>query len=152
MRPHIRVRFGPASNGWLPVGIETATEHVSFVASYIPEDSLLTLIDALRGVLASDGAATVTWFPEPAEYAWIFTRSGPEACLTIRAFPDHGRTPDAGRTVLTVQADRQGLVRSVWRALRRLETQADFAQQWQRPFPHDALAQLSAALSTSRAA
>ncbi|MDP9311775.1 MAG: hypothetical protein M3R24_12995 [Chloroflexota bacterium] len=152
MSPHIRIQFGTPSHGWLPVTIETPTDHLRFVASHIPEDSLLNLIDALHVVLATDGAASVTWDTEPTEYAWIFAAAGEVAALTIRAFPDHRRTAHEEHTMLTIQADRQVLVRSFWRALRSLETQDHFAQQWQRPFPHDALAQLSATLSTSRAA
>ena len=150
MSPQILVQFGTASNGWLPVTIETPGKLVRFVASYLPEDSLLNLIDALRVMLSTDGAATVTWYTEPTEYVWLFVAASEVIHLTIRSFPDHSHTVPEGQTMLTIQAERQVLVRSFWRALRRLETQDDFAEQWRRPFPHSALAQLSALLSASR--
>ncbi len=149
---HLQVHFESARNGWLPVTIDTADEHLTFEASFTPDDSLAQLIDNLLVVLSSDGTASVTWCSEPVEYVFTFTTEGEVTNLTIRAFPDHRRAPGKERNVLTVQIDRQVLVRSFWRALRRLQTQDDFALQWHRPFPHTALAQLSTILLASQTA
>ncbi len=149
MQQHFHIRFGPARNGWLPVTIHTANQHLAFEASFTPDDSLAQLIDALLMVLASDGTAAVTWNSEPVEYRFTLEAVADVAKLTITAFADHRREAQEGKDVLTVQTDRQVLVRSFWRSLRRLQTQDDFAQQWHRPFPHAALAQLSTTLSTS---
>ena len=145
------VRFEPARNGWLPVTIEAAHQRLAFEASFTPPDSLAQLIDTLLVVLSSDGTRSVTWYSEPVEYTFTFVSAADVVALIITTYPDYRRDARMGRNVLTIQADRTVLVRSFWRALRRIETQDDFVEQWRRPFPHDALAQLRAIFSASRA-
>ncbi len=130
MFQRLQVRFGTADNGSLPVTLTTIDQQLTFIASYIPYDSLGNLVASLTGLLNVDGSTSVIWNTEPTEYDFLFMAKGNEITLSVVEFPSARRTRDGGRVVLTPHASRQGLVLGFWRALRGLQTDEAFEQHW----------------------
>lgn len=147
MFQRLRVNFGVADSGSLPVMLTATNQQLTFVASYIPYDSLNDLVASLTVLLNADGSTSVIWNTEPTEYDFLFTAKENEITLTVTEFPSARRTSHAGSIVFTVQASRRELVLIFWRALRNLRTQQAFEQHWKREFPDAAMEQLTAKLS-----
>ena len=136
MSDSFRVRFEDISAGGLPVTLDAADEHLSFLASPIPYDSLAELVTALITVLAADTAQnTVRWNTEPVEYEFQFSIKNGGILLIIEQFPDSTRQDNTGQIAFTVHGSRIAIVLPFWRALRNMESKD--GEIWQRyhPFP-----------------
>lgn len=84
MSDSFRVRFDDLLAGGLPVTLDAADKHLSFLASPIPYDSLADLVTALITVLVADTAQiTVRWNTEPIEYAFQFSIQNGAILLSI---------------------------------------------------------------------
>lgn len=142
----VRVQFGMVMAGWLPVTIHAAQQTTVFVASYAPDDSLQHLIDSLIVLLTADGTTCVTWYAEPTEYDFTFTRTNQAVHFTIIEFENTRRDRDRGQRLFDLDTATPILVHAFWRALRDVQTREAFEQQWHRPFPHAAMEQLTSRL------
>ena len=150
----IRVRFGTAKNGWLPVLISTFDSKIEYAASYVPKDIVLSLTEVLLEIAESHTAISrsVVLFHEPAESEIHFIWSGPisdSLSLQVLEFPDHLRTKGPGQAQLSFQNKRGAILLSFWRALRDLESrveQESFETQWRHTFPSKELSLLTSAI------
>ena len=134
MSQRLRVRFGRAEHGWLPVELDAGDQHLAFVASYV-YDSLSQLVQALITLLAAEGLTIAKWNTEPAEYEFRFSPSEDAARLEVVEFADTRRVQAQGTTVFAIDASRREVVLPFWRALSALQTDAGFEQGWGTPFP-----------------
>ena len=149
MSSRLRVRFGEAQHGWLPVDIHTTEQKLAFAASHVPYDSLSELTVALLQAYLTETSYHARWMLEPTEYVFTFHRQHTQMQFAIF---EHARPPlgKAQVTPLFAITDRpEVIVRPFWRALRSLETRSHFQEQWPWAFPHRDMRSLEAALLLS---
>jgi hypothetical protein len=72
MPSQLRVRFGEAEHGSLPVEVITPERTITFFASYIPFDSLSELTTALLQTVLTQTPYQVHWGLEPEVYRFTF--------------------------------------------------------------------------------
>ncbi|MEH1943425.1 MAG: hypothetical protein V7L01_24835 [Nostoc sp.] len=135
MSENFRVRFGDINHGWMPVNLITNEQKFSFIASYIPYDSLAELVEALSLFLQLGYSKIVRWNAEPIDYEFLFSESNEQAMLRVIEYTNQLRVKNAKEVVFTFSGSRISLVIPFWRALRDIETRHGFEQKWQRPFP-----------------
>lgn len=138
--PRLRVRLGPAKNGWLRVAITVdGVEHL-FHASQTPSDFLQELASALDAFLGV-GEGVAILHEEPRAMRLSLSARGAEAELRLRAYDDFlAAVRDSGDTtdVLLIAMPARDLGLAVWRALRALEAAREVLlvpQDWAHAFP-----------------
>lgn len=134
MSENFRVRFGDTNHGWMPVNLITNDQQFSFIASYIPYDSLAELVEALSLFLQVGYSKIVRWNAEPTYYEFIFSESNEQAMLRVIEYTNQKLVQNAEQVVFTFSGSRVSLIIPFWRALRDIETRHGFEQNWQRPF------------------
>lgn len=144
----LKVGFGPPEDGWMSVYVQAGEQSwIEDGVSDVPADSLLMLAQACLSLINGSREAETTWFLEPAQAQWRWTKTqGRRLDFTIIA---------GGEERLRVSGSVQDLCFPVWRALRALQSQPGWAVPpeaaslaWSHPFPHKEAKQLSEALKT----
>jgi len=136
MSDTFRVRFGDMLISGLPVTLDAGNDHLSFLASPIPYDSLADLVTALITVLVAHTIQiAVRWNTEPIEYEFQFSVENDSILLRIEEFPDSTRQRNTGQIVFTVHGSRAAIVLPFWRALRAMESMNHGTWQRHHPFP-----------------
>ena len=136
MSDSFRVRFGIMLADTLPVTLDAGNDHLSFLASPIPYDSLADLLSALITVLVADSVQiAVRWNTEPIEYDFEFSVENSSILLRIEEFPDSTRQRNTGQVVFSVHGSRAAIVLPFWRALRTMESKNHGMWQRHHPFP-----------------
>lgn len=132
------LRFRSPEHGWLSVELTGPGGVVTLDASDTPGDSLSMLADAVCDVVNGHPARGVTWFLEPEENLWTFRAVGDQVEIWVR--------PDSGLETCIARDSPSNIGWVVWRALRRLQTDAAWQQSagrvWSHPFPHHSVASL----------
>ena len=144
-RLQIRMRFGEPKAGWLPVDVLLHGRPLSLAISYTPNDALLDFVDLLRAALEGS-SGTCVWHCEPDEYEFRVTEAGDQIRLECKHWPDYRRTEGRSRMILTKTGRALDVCLPLWRSLRDLESRwrkPDFNQAWGRPFPSEAMSELS---------
>jgi hypothetical protein len=141
----IKIIFGSASAGWLPVKVMAERQELSFSVSYTPNDFLSELVGALSGALTYDGTYVATINEEPVLSSWTFRRASHTVAFAIAT--DVGRgMPLRSRKLLEHLGQPLPIVLPFWRALRELESRQPaqhFEARWRRPFPSVELEKLT---------
>ncbi|MEM1054222.1 MAG: hypothetical protein AAGI52_01745 [Bacteroidota bacterium] len=149
----LRLRFGTAQHGWLPVLLEVEGQTHAFQASHVPFDFVGEVTEA-ASVFLSTGADTLARMSEePGMIDWRFGSEGERAVLRIVTFSSGTRTEAEGVVTAEVFGSSLGLVVPVWRALRDLESRVedeDYRLHWGEPFPSEALARLTTRIEAAR--
>ena len=136
MPDDFHVRFGDMLAAGLPITLDAADKHLSFVASPLPYDSLADLITALITVLAADSVQiAIRWNTEPVEYEFQFSLKHGTILLRIEQFPDTTRQHITGQFAFTAHGSREAIVLPFWRALRNIESKDHAIWQQYHPFP-----------------
>jgi hypothetical protein len=59
-----------------------------------------------------------------------------DGAVAVWRYGDTRRQRDEGQRVFTYNDEPRSIVKTFWRALRRLESDTDFVSQWRYSFPH----------------
>lgn len=127
----LTLAFAAPEHGWLAVTLGRSDGHERVVdASDVPCDSLALLVGAMQGLVRGAAVAELEWSLEPAYEEWRFVAEEGDA---VRL--EVGIAPAKLETFARVP--RRELVTTVWRALRRLESDPAWASRdaWSWPFP-----------------
>ena len=136
MSNSFHVRFDDLLADGLPVTLDAADNHLFFLASPIPYDSLADLVTALITVLVADTAQiAVRWNTEPIEYEFQFSIKNGAILLRIEQFANSTRQDNAGQIAFTAHGSRTAIVLPFWRALRNMESKNGKIWQRYHPFP-----------------
>jgi hypothetical protein len=142
----IKIAFGIARDGWLPVAVVAESRQFDFSVSYTPYDFLSDLIGALSGTLTCDGTYVATISEGPVLSDWTFQRASDIVELSIVS--DTGRNARSrSRKLLEQSGGMSAIVLPFWRALREVESRQQaqhFEAQWRRAFPSVELEKLTA--------
>ena len=149
MPSQLRVRFGEAEHGWLPVEIVTPQRTICFSASHIPFDSLSELTTALLQTALTETPYQVRWMLEPVVYRFTFRRSEAQVQLSIHALPTARAADEQGTLLLCYRAPTDAVIRPFWRALRALESHPPQAQHWSSALPQNDMRRLEVVLAAA---
>jgi hypothetical protein len=142
----IKIAFGIAHVGGLPVEVVAEGREFGFSVSYTPNDFLSDLIGALSGTLTCDGTYVATINDGPVLSDWTFHRASDTVAFSI--VTDTGRNARSrSRTLVEQSGKPSAIVLPFWRALRELESRREaqhFEAPWRRPFPVVELDKLTA--------
>ena len=151
----LRLKFGSAKHGWLPLTLELENKKLEFCLSYMPNDFLLELTEALVGTLQNEGTHVATLPEEPAESEWIFYRVQDQLVFSIVQHSDHRRIRNKSAKLLECWGTPIEVVVPLWRGLRELDSRKlkeGFKQSWSFDFPSDALNRLTSQIRSNESA
>jgi|GEM_PF-1542222 len=153
----MKLRFGTARNGWLPAELEADEERLAFDISYLPNDFLLELVEALINLLREPGEWRACLPQEPVEVEWRFYRIQDGAVFTLVEYPGSSRTKGTGTKVFEASGYPLEIALPLWRGLRELRGRkfkesfgTHWRQHWAHPFPDQALDTLSEAIANAK--
>lgn len=87
-------------DGWLAI-LSDGLQEATITASSIPSEPLLPLLWAVRLLLLGNSEARCSWWEEPGEYRWLFSRQDGNVLIHILWFKDiAGWSDEKGQTVL----------------------------------------------------
>lgn len=149
----MKLMFGRARHGWLPAELEADDVLLQFDISYLPNDFLLELIEALRFVLCQPGEWLAILSQEPVETEWRFYRIQDAVVFSLVEFPDSKRLKGTGTKLLERTGYPLEIVLPLWRGLRELAGRkfkegfsTHWTHHWAHPFPLGSLDALSEAV------
>lgn len=155
--PPMKLKFGTAKNGWLPAELEADGDHFAFDVSYIPNDFLLELVEALHHILKESGEWFACLSQEPVEVEWRFYRIQDGVVFTLVEHPDSKRNKGTGTTMLEMTGSPLEIALPLWRGLRELAGRkikegfnTHWTQNWAHPFPERALDTLSEKIDNAK--
>lgn len=153
----MKLRFGTAKNGWLPAELEADAGRFAFDISYLPNDFLLELVEALTGLLRGAGEWRACLPQEPVEVEWRFFRIQDGCVFSLVEFPGSGRTKGSGTKIFEFSGYPLDIVLPIWRGIRELRGRkfkegfgTHWRHHWAHPFPDQALDALTAAIAAAR--
>jgi hypothetical protein len=117
--------------------------------SYMPNDFLLELTEALLHVLRGPGEWVACMNQEPGEIEWRFFRVQDGVVLSLVAFPDQKRIKGTGEKIFECSGYPLDIVLPLWRGLSELSTrhkEEHFRKHWCHPFPESEICRLSDAV------
>jgi hypothetical protein len=142
----MKLRFGKAVHGWLPVTLEMdGGETLAFDLSYLPYDFIGELVAALAGVLDGPGEHVARMCEEPTEHDWRF-RAWDASAVTLEIVTFHHGRGRKGEILAHAWGSPMEIVLPLWRGLRELASRAQeerWRSHWSTPFPFDALDRLT---------
>ena len=90
---------------WVAV-LSDGVQEAIITASSVPSKPLLPLLQAVRLLLLGVSESKCSWWNEPGEYRWLFTRRGEQVLIHIVWFKDVAKWADEkGETVLQMECD-----------------------------------------------
>lgn len=149
----MKLMFGRAKHGWLPAELEADDVLFQFDISYLPNDFLLELTEALRFVLHQPGERVAILSQEPVETEWRFYRIQDAVVFSLVDFADSSRLKGSGKKLLERTGYPLEIVLPLWRGLRELAGRkfkegfsTHWTHHWAHPFPSESLDALSEAV------
>ena len=142
----LTLSFLPPEHGWMVVTLGRPEGDARQVdASDVPCDSLAMLVGAMHALLTGAAMADVEWSLEPSYEVWRFVAETSGDLVRVEV----GIPP--AKLEAFARVPRRELVTTVWRALRRLETEPAWrvSGSWSWPFPGADLRALREALDRS---
>jgi hypothetical protein len=153
----MKLQFGTAKNGWLPLEFEAGDKHLAFDISYLPNDFLLELTEALINLLHEPGEWHACLPQEPMEVEWRFYRIQDGAVFSLIEFPGSSRTKGTGTKIYESSGYPLEIALPIWRGLRELRGRkfkesfgTHWRQNWAHPFPDQALDRLSESIANAK--
>ena len=123
-------------------------------ASYVPCDSVADLANALALILKGGPEATVSWNEEPIRYDFRFSQSRDGVHVVVMRLRGSGRPSNGGDELLSERGTALDIVRSFWRALRRLESSMppdEYHAAWGYSFPAAKVKEITALIKQAEA-
>jgi hypothetical protein len=148
-------RLGQVEAGWVAAVVQSDRYWAQLQASYL-SDAIANLLGAVGDLTGNATTARCSWFVEPGEYRWIFTRYDDQVHVRILGFRDGERPErdDAGtfvfETTVALRVLASDLVRSV-ESHPEARSDARYEHAWGHPLPRAQLEVLHRYLADSRA-
>lgn len=93
-------------HGWWVAVLSDGVQEATITASSIPSEPLLPLLWAVRLLLLGASEAKCSWWEEPGEYRWLFSRQAEQILIHIVWFDSIADWSDEkGKTVLQMESD-----------------------------------------------
>jgi hypothetical protein len=93
-------------HGWWQAVLSDGVQETTITASSIPIEPLLPLLRAVRLLLLGANEAKCSWWQEPGEYRWLFSRQDEQVLIHIVWFDSIANWSDEkGKTVLQMESD-----------------------------------------------
>src|SRR5690242_1096852 len=93
-------------HGWWKAILADGAYEATIIASDVPSEPLLPLLWAVRLLLLGAHEARCSWWAEPGEYRWLFSRQQEQIQIHIVWFNDiSGRSDEKGKTVMKTECD-----------------------------------------------
>ena len=145
------VTFNSPQSGWMSLELKAGEKSFVEAVSYTPYDSVEELVNAVAAIAAADAEELVVrWAVHPDAFDLIFSARGDEAGLRVVWRMEHRRVKGEGEEMFAYRGERLEVCRAFWRALRRLQADADvdgYAQNWRREFPEHDMKELTKAVA-----
>jgi hypothetical protein len=141
----LKVEFSPPKNGWIRLTLGSGGQELIVPMSYTPFDSLNELASAAAAFLESGRESVARLNSEPEEYDVLFESGTVTNAQRVRVVHyRHGRRMKSDFEVVFVhEGDPLHIGRTLWRALRKLESGFD-SHQWSHGFPTEMVRNLGA--------
>jgi len=130
---------------------------LQFDISYLPNDFLLELTEALHFILRQPGERLAILSEEPVETEWRFFRIQDAVVFSLVEYPDSKRLKGKGKKLFEQTGFPLDIVLPLWRGLRELAGRkikegfwTHWTHHWAHPFPLESLEALSEAISIAR--
>jgi len=95
----------PSSDEWVAM-LSDGVQETIITASSLPSEPLLPLLWAVRLLLLGTNDARCSWWEEPGEYRWLFSRHNEKISIRILWFKVIADSSDErGETVLQMECD-----------------------------------------------
>ena len=108
---------------WVAV-LSDGVQEAIITASSVPDKPLLPLLWAVRLLLLGASDANCSWWNEPGEYRWLFTRQGEQILIHIVWFQDiAGWSDEKGETVLRMECELLTFAKRLFHQLGQLKYQ-----------------------------
>lgn len=109
-------------HGWWRANLSDGTQQVTVKASSIPAEPLLPLLWAVRSLLLGADESQCTWWGEPGQHRWLFSRNEKQIQIHIVWFDgSRGRLAQKGETVLCMECDLLAFAKRLVHQLGQLE-------------------------------
>jgi hypothetical protein len=140
----IKIYFENIGEGNLQVKLKLEEQILVFIASYIPYNSFLELVDSLIAVLTQKKIdTTVRWNTEPVEYEFQFSGFINNLSFAVKKYPDSRRKTDAEKLVFSMTGSELEIVLPFWRALRQFQGHPSNFCKWKHSFPSGQMSRLN---------
>ena len=111
-------------HGWWQAVLSDGIQKATITASYTPQEPLLPLLWAVRSLLLGADESTCTWWEEPGQYRWLFSRTEKQLQIHIVWFNESRRQSDKkGETVLRMECGLLAFAKRLAHQLGQLEYQ-----------------------------
>jgi hypothetical protein len=111
----------PAPRGWVAM-LSDGDQEAIVTASDIPSEPLLPLLWAVRLLLLGTSDTRCSWWEEPGEYRWLFSRQDDKLSIHILWFKDTAtnQSDEQGKTVLRMECDLLAFAKRLLQQLNQL--------------------------------
>jgi hypothetical protein len=112
-------------HGWWQAILSDGAQQATITASSIPEEPLLPLLWAVRLLLLGAEESKCTWWEEPGQYRWLFSRTEKQMQIHILWFTGGrvGLSDEKGKTVVRLEGDLLAFAKRLAHQLSQLEYQ-----------------------------
>jgi len=115
----LRMDFGEVFQGWLPVKISCNNVVESFIASNVPFNPVIMLVDSLYSALCGFGGET-WWHTKPAGYYLLIEQKDKKYRLILDFSMD---SSDYNReNIFDIIGNKQEIIVPIWRSIRNLQS------------------------------
>lgn len=136
MSARFTIELSPAQNGWIELKLASRDQSLAVTVSYTPFDALEELGSAIAGFLEARRTGVARLNCEPEEYDVLFEPAPRAGELRVKAVrhPRGRREKHVSEVVLLHDGDAMAIGRTLWRALRAIESRFD-RHHWSHGFP-----------------
>ena len=124
MKSRLKIKFEESSNGWYPITVSNGHKNIQFVASNVPFDPVLELIDAVENCFLHGVEAEALMHLEPSYFKWRLVPKGEFVELNIffveekRSLNMPGNTELKGNLELQYSGESRDVLLAIWWGLR----------------------------------
>ena len=113
-------------HGWWKAVLGDGVHEATVTASHVPSEPLLPLLWAVRLLLLGANEAKCSWWEEPGEYRWLFSRHNEQVQIHIVWFDDFsGRSDEQGKTILKMECNLLKFAKRLFHQLGQLSSQEE---------------------------
>jgi len=151
MNAKLTIELSAPIGGWIQLRLGSGEQELAVPVSYTPFDFLEELGSAVVGFLEARRPGVARLNCEPEEYDLLFESAPRPGELRVKAvlYPKGQRTRSESEVVLLHEGDAMQIGRTIWRALRKLESRFD-PHHWSHGFPSKIVERLGVLTAVAR--
>ncbi len=135
MKKKLKIRIGNLAQGWRPISVSNGESSIDIVASTVPTDPLIRLIEATERSCIQ-GIESEAWMHlEPHFYKWQFVPDSDSLTLSLYFVEQFdsitmpGNTEHKETLELSYQGSLGESLLSIWRALKEIASSEDHYEE-----------------------